>query len=193
MKQLGVLISTERPTGVKHLPTLNLLDITTAHSWSKMRRIVKDYGKRMTIRHELLLPVIFLYMIVVYLFIWLAHFKIIPINKELLDNLNPFIYIDFVLLTSMTLVLVYHTARVNWFYDSHIFKIEKIKKMIKEMYIFREHYFGIDRGNAFSLIRLQDELVFQNDLTDPVISAYVDHLVGICPKKDIPKYLEELY
>jgi succinate dehydrogenase hydrophobic anchor subunit len=154
------MISTDRPRSKKYLPTLNLLDITTAYSWSKMRRIVKDYGKRMTVRHEILLPVIFLYMILVYLFIYLTQFNIIPINEELRKTLNPFLYIDFVVLTLLTLVLLYFAARVNWFYSFHVFKIEKIKKMIKEMYTFREHYFGIDRGLEYSIIKMQDELVF---------------------------------
>ena len=104
----------------------------------------------------------------------------------------PFLYVDFVVLTALTLGLSYHIARVNWFYMFHIQRIEKIRRMLVEMQTFREHYFGIQRSNDYSLIKLQEELVFKDKLTDPVISAYVDFLVGICPKKNIEKYLSEL-
>lgn len=169
MNQLEILISTERPKSKKYLPTFNLLDITTAYSWSKMRRIVKDYGRRMTVRHELLLPVIFMYMIFVYGFIWCSNLKVVNLNKELMESIIPFLYIDFTVLTILTLSLLYFAARVNWFYNFHIYKIEKIKKLIKEMYIFREHYFGIDRGEEYSMIKMQDDLIFEEDLSDPVI------------------------
>lgn len=113
------LISTDRKHYRKLLPTLNLLDITTLFAWSKMRKVVKDYGKRMNKRQELLLPLIFLYMIIVIAFIWLTHFKIVKIEEKLLNEIAPFCYIDFVLLTILTLRLVYSAARVNWYYDFH--------------------------------------------------------------------------
>ena len=43
------------------------------------------------------------------------------------------------------------------------------------------------------MIKMQGDLIFKDELDDPVISAYVDHLVGICPKKNISGYLQELY
>lgn len=186
------LISTERKHYTKLLPTINLLDITTVFAWSKMRKVVKDYGRRMNKRQELLLPLIFIYMIIVIAFIWLTHFKIIKIDKKLLDEIAPFCYIDFVLLTILTLRLVYSAARVNWYYDFHFVQIEKIKKLIQEIYNFREHFFGIERSNKFSLIKKEGETVFRNEMSDPVVSAFVEQLAAICPKEKISEYLHDL-
>jgi hypothetical protein len=193
MKQLESLISTERTVFTKYLPNMNILDITTAQSWFKMRTIVKDYGYRMTVRHELLLPAIFIYMLVVYAYIWLTHFKIIKIKQTVNESLMPYLYTDFVVLTVLTLSQIYSIARVNWFYTFHIRRINRIKQLINDFRVFREHYFGDLSEDRFSMMKTQEDFIFSKELSDPVVSAYVSYITDIVPKKDIPGYLNELY
>ncbi len=73
MRQLSMVMSV-KSTGKslrKMLPTLNLIDEISLHSWLNMRRIGLDYGKKFVYRREILLPVFLLMMTLNFIGVWL--------------------------------------------------------------------------------------------------------------------------
>jgi hypothetical protein len=182
MESLEGMVSPERTSSAKFVPTLNLLDVTSAYTWLKMRRVVKDYGKRMTVRHELLIPAIFIYMVFIYMFNWVKNLELVSFDHAFIKNLSPFLNIDYVMFSVLILYLLLTIARVNRYYKYHILAIQKVCALIHELSVFQEHYFGIDNGSTFSMIRMQKEMIFDQQPTDPVTRAYITRLKEFCPE-----------
>lgn len=113
MECLEGMITPEKTRFHKFVPTLNLLDVTSAYTWLKMRRIVKNYGKSMTDRHELLIPAIFVYMVFIYMFNWMKNLKLFKFDTAFINELTPFLNIDYVAFTILILFLLLTIARVN--------------------------------------------------------------------------------
>lgn len=126
MECLEGMITPDKTSFHKFVPTINMLDVSSAYTWLKMRRIVKDYGKSMTDRHELLITAVFIYMIFIYILNWGKNFKLIKSNSNFITELAPFLNIDYVAFSALILFLLLTIARVNRYYIHHILVVQRI-------------------------------------------------------------------
>jgi hypothetical protein len=113
MKCLKSLISPHKVYKKKLFPTLNLLDKTSASSWYKMRKVVHEYGNNMDMRHMLLIPALFLYMVFIQSLNWIKNFQLIKLEKSFIGNLAPFLNIDFIIFCWLIVVLLFELAGLN--------------------------------------------------------------------------------
>ena len=129
LQQLGMMIS---PIQIKHytgnrlLPVIDVSSEKTLHTWSNLRRVTSDYGRKYFWRHEIFLPSIMFVgtlCLVLLIDITLLH---IVFSGEGTDSrkLEIFCFINFVILLMMTLVLLNTAGNINseFGYHSHIVK-----------------------------------------------------------------------
>lgn len=193
LQQLTQMIKAEKTLSIpKVLPTISLLDVASVYSWLKMRKVAKSYGNKFFKRHELYLAVIFLLMIFLLVVFVLAHFDFILIlSKETKLQFKSVIISDFLIASLFSVSIMFFSARLNGYYDTHIYEFIKVKETVQEIYRFREHFFDLEPEN-YSIIHLQKSQVFKEKIENPVFKAYVDTIKRICPKNDIPEYLNNL-
>ena len=123
--------------GVRYLPTVNLLDITSLYSWVKMRTISKDYGKKFFKRNEILISVLFVYMVVIFLLFTIVYLGRLPLLSKEQEIVFMFIlFYDFVIFLVLILSVFFNSARFNNYYDAHIYRLAKIRALLKEIHTF---------------------------------------------------------
>lgn len=142
MECLKRMIYKNKASTKRYVPNINILDITSAFTWYKMRRVVRYYGHNMTVRHEILIPAIFLYMIFIYMFNWIKNLDIIG-QKEgsIIAEITPVLYVDYVVFTVVILFLFLTIAWVNYYTLLHIVAIQRVKVFINDLRWFSEHFF----------------------------------------------------
>lgn len=120
MKCLKSLISPHKVYKKKLLPTLNFLDKTSANSWYMMRRTLQNYGYNMEMRHKLLIPALFCYMIFIYALNWIKNLGLIKMEKNFVERMAPFLNIDYTIFSWLILVLLFELAGLNMQDKNHV-------------------------------------------------------------------------
>lgn len=121
MECLNRMIQKSKSNSKRYVPTINILDISSAFSWYKMRRVVRYYGQNMNMRHEVLVPAILLYMVFIYIFNWAKNLEIISIQKgSFIQEITPVLYVDYVVFSAVILLVFFTIARVNYYTLIHI-------------------------------------------------------------------------
>ena len=123
-------------SGVRYLPTVNLLDITSLYSWVKMRTISKDYGKKFFKRNEILISVMFVYMVAILLLFTVIYLGRLPLSEEQEIVFMSILFYDFMIFLVLILSVFFNSARFNNYYDAHIYRLAKVRAMLKEIHTF---------------------------------------------------------
>lgn len=124
MECLKRMIYKNKSSTKRYVPNINILDITSAFTWYKMRRVVRYYGHNMTVRHEILIPAIFLYMIFIYMFNWIKNLNIVEHKiGSFIDEITPVLYVDYVVFSAVILFMFLTIAWVNYYTLLHIVAI----------------------------------------------------------------------
>ena len=124
MKCLKSLISPHKVYKKKFFPTLNILDRTSANSWYMMRRTLQNYGYNMDMRHKLLIPALFFYMIFIYALNWIKNLGLVKLEKNFIARLAPFLNIDYTIFSWLVLVLLFELAGLNMQDQYHIIPLQ---------------------------------------------------------------------
>ena len=192
MQELHSMITPHKFYAKKKYPTINFLDPTSAYGWNKMRRIAKCYGQTMINRHELLLAALLIYMIFVYLANWTVELGLVKFEDSFINSLVPFLRIDYMVFSSMVLVILIIISNINSYFESHIKSLQHIRDYLDQVMFFQRHYFktGEDKVDLF---RLQRDLVYDKEPTDDVVKALIKALKDICPADQYSPYLKNLY
>lgn len=199
MKQLGQLISPKRLenySGIKLLPTVNLLDPLSLKTWLRLRFLVLDYGKRYFIRHEILIP-LFFFCAAGSMGLSLCLFFFFSTNQQAFSKsyliqggntgkLINFTDFNFLMLSSLLMVLLYKAASINNEFDHHIKILTDNGKIYRDLLNFKELYFEElakenDERNCLRFYRMKKEK----------ISCHVQLAFAREIKKILGKYLEK--
>lgn len=113
MHCLKSLISPHKVYKKKIFPTLNILDMTTANSWYLMRKTIQNYGYTMDMRHKLLIPALFFYMIFIYALNWIKNLGLVKLEKTIVTRMAPFLNIDYTIFSWLILALLFELAALN--------------------------------------------------------------------------------
>lgn len=175
----------------KFLPTLNILDPNTANSWSKMRKIVMNYGHNFKQRHLKLMMCLILYMVLIYVLTWLNNIGVIRLNRTATVELRPFLDIDYFLFTILVIVIIFYIQRINKFAENHVNTLIKIKDLLSELQSNSKHYFGIGTKSKLSFVSLQEKEVQDKAISNPTLKIYIKKLREIVPMEQIPDHLSE--
>jgi hypothetical protein len=113
MHCLKSLISPHKVYKKKLFPTLNIIDRTSANSWYMMRKTLQNYGYTMDMRHRLLIPALFCYMVFIYALNWIKNLGLIKLDKGFIARMAPFLNIDYTIFSWLILVLLFELAALN--------------------------------------------------------------------------------
>lgn len=148
MKALNSMVSNHKVHANKRLPTINILDPTSAMSWIKMRKIVRNYGYNMTVRHSLFINALFMYMVMVYITNWIVGLNLVHLEKSYLRNLSPFLKMDYSIFSILILILLFTIARLNGYYDEHLHSLQHSRDILFEIITFQRHYVGTGKDKV---------------------------------------------
>lgn len=192
MESLHQMISPYKIYPDKNTPTINVLDPTSAYAWFKMRKIIKNYGHNMTVRHELLVPAILLYMVMVFLLNWAVELEIIKFKKDVVEELVPFLRIDYIVFSTLLLILLLNISSINSYYESHINTLQHIRDYLDQLIFFQRHYFNTGASKV-CLFKMQRDLIYEKEPTDPVVKSLLKRLKEFCPPDQYGEYIKECY
>jgi hypothetical protein len=158
----------------KLLPTINILDVVSLHSWIDLRKLTIDYGRKYFFRHEIFMPVVFLISItcLVSIFVILADF--IPFGnsestktelKKMLVGLSGAAAYFLTLFFS----LLYSAALINEQFDIHKEILQNNKDLLQDISMFKEFYFAKELNPE--LIPNAEEIQLMNYVTKEFASV----------------------
>ena len=78
-------------------------------------------------RHELLLAALLFYMIFVYLANWMVELGLVKFEDSFINSLVPFLRIDYMVFSSMVLVILIIISNINSYFESHIKSLQHIR------------------------------------------------------------------
>ena len=173
MQQLS-MVMTVKSAGKsvrKLLPTLNLIDEVSLHSWLNMRRIGLDYGKKFVYRREILLPVFLSMMAVNFIGVW-AIYYLTSSGRDAFGKIamrewrTLYYYMMFqgAFMMFQSFVFMYEAGSLNDEFKNHINSIEKNRLYFKDILKFRAYY--------FKDLRLPDSLDL-TELFSPTPASYL--------------------
>jgi hypothetical protein len=176
----------------KIIPTLDYLMPCNAYSWFKMRKIVKNYGLNMTSRHELLVPALLLYLVLVFLFNWVVELQFIDLGNSIVPLLVPFLRIDYILFAILILLLMLVISNINSFYEVHITSLQHIRDFLDQISFFKPHY--LKKGKIeVDLHKVEKNIIYDKEPTDPVIKALIKRIKDLYPPEQYSAVVSNSY
>jgi hypothetical protein len=189
MKCLKSLISPHKVYKKKFFPTLNLLDRTSANSWYMMRRTLQNYGYNMDMRHKLLIPALFFYMLFIYALNWIKNLGLVQLEKNFISRLAPFLNIDYTLFSWLVLVLLFELAGLNMQDQYHIVSLQQIKETFGQIISHQKHF--VKTGTEkISMLTFERENIFDKQLSNDMVKTYIRCLKEVCPPSQYTDYLK---
>jgi hypothetical protein len=148
--QLGQYISPRKIHGAKDkklLPTINMLDKVSLHTWLDLRKLTIDYGKKYFKRHELFMPVIFQLGFMCMIFLFIVVSNIIPLgnsNSALIEKnkLSIGLACGIGYLFGLLFWMLYNAAHINRQFDKHSEILKNNKDLLEDILNFKEFYFA---------------------------------------------------
>ena len=149
LNQLGQYLSPKKLQVYKDeklLPSVNILDQTTLHSWIDLRKLAIDYGKKYFFRHEIFMPVAFYTAAACLLLIFFILINFLTFGtteNDIIEKNKMIVVLGVTALYFLVLFfwMLYSSAHVNEQFDLHK-KILKVNKdLIQDIEIFRDFYF----------------------------------------------------
>jgi len=213
LQQLGQMMSPKKLSGYsreKIVPTIHLFDKISLRSWSSLRKLSMDYGKKFLIRHEIMIPVLFL--ISTTSIVCAVSLQFIPSMNELLvesSNLKLLFLIFFIFTFSLFVRLLYAAGSVNSHFSIHKHILRNNKEVYHDLRDFGDVYFrrywrktrndedkpsegereftvgNIVKGDSESFVhrRLAREIYdLLGDKGEAVIEEFLENMIDICGK-----------
>jgi hypothetical protein len=150
LDQLGQYLSPKKlvsSSKEKLLPTINILDQVTMHTWMNVRKLSIDYGKKYFYRHEIFLPVMFSMGIISITFTFLLLSGIVTTGSGKMgqEEFMKLIYAfssNSIFYMTQFFWLLYSASSVNEEFKNHIEIMEGNKTLLNDMLYFKEFYFA---------------------------------------------------
>jgi len=180
MQQLGHMISISRQdSSLKFLPSISIVDKLNIHSWMKARILVREYGQKFFKRHEITMTTLGIWNIFSLILLIFLYLNVIKIQYLARRSLIITLLFDFIIFSILILGIFFNAAMLNSYYESHIYKLVKLKELTSEIYNFRDAYFPfLSPENSFSLTGIQARVIFPRASapSNPLISALISSI-----------------
>jgi hypothetical protein len=187
------MIYKNKTTTKKYVPNINVLDLTSALTWYKMRRIVRYYGNNMSVRHEILIPAIFLYMVFIYMFNWFKNLDIIDDkNSPFIQKITPILYVDYVLFTAVILTLFLTIAWLNYYVTWHCIAIQRVKIFVNDLRYCAEH-FGRAINPKWSMAGVGRDVMYDSVIDHPMYKIYSERLRQMVPQDKQHPFMTDVF
>ena len=182
LEQLGQMISPRKDIDLsytKKLPTINIIDPISLHTWTCMRRVCLDYGLRFFYRHQLFIPIVLMVGFIAASLAIALHYLLkendIERTSALLD-LKNYLYLDTVLMFTMFFTLLFKSARINNHFERHIKILKGNKDLFMELLRFKDYYFKDFFDDLASV--LSDHKSFYHGILTGDTESYVHYRVA---------------
>lgn len=195
MSQLGYLISPKKVKSYpfdKYLPTMSIMDPASLFTWSNMRRVALDFGRKYFYRHEIFLPVT---LILALTMIILVFFLLYALKAELLDpnpeitKLQYSLLIDSALLFFTSFHFMYRAGALNEEFNEHLRILEKNKASFVTLMQFRHYYFKEQLGEYDEYGRCLSK-AFEEFTESFVFRRLRNEIIELLPKAESPEEWE---
>jgi hypothetical protein len=156
LSQLGYMLSPKMLKFYSHpklLPTINILDTVSLHTWYNMRRMSLDYGRKYFYRHEIFLPVN-LFLLLLNIVGYFATLYIIQGSWRALKFLHmeaacsAFIVDGYLALFLLAFHFMFRAGTLNQQFDLHIGILLKNKLLLEDILSLRHYYFASYLGSV---------------------------------------------
>ena len=147
LAQLGQIISPKKRSiypQKKLLPTISLADRISLRAWLDLRRVAVDYGAKFFFRHQIFLPVIFVYSMLSFALGFI--FLIAKLSEEgdlktELKKFSIFLLMNSAYLFTFLVYLLYLAGWINEEFDKHIEILKKNTEIYYDLLEFDNFYF----------------------------------------------------
>lgn len=164
LSQLGYMLSPKMLKFYSHpklLPTINILDTVSLHTWYNMRRMSLDYGRKYFYRHEIFLPVNLLLLLLNIV----GYFATLYLNKgkDTLNHNTWKLLLSFIIDALFIFVASFHfmfrAGTLNVQFDLHIGILLKNKLLLEDILSLRHYYFSSYLGSTNEFGRNYSEVI----------------------------------
>lgn len=143
----------------------------------------------MDMRHKLLIPALFFYMIFIYALNWIKNLGLVRVEESFVSTLAPFLNIDYTIFSWLVLVLLFELAGLNMQDQYHIIPLQQIKETFSQIISHQKHF--VKTGTEkIGILTFEREVIFDKQLENEMVKTYLKCLKEVCPPTQYTDYLK---